>query len=310
MITDRLHQTILSSTNVAGSENHGSSGFNEADVLEFYSSLMDLQKKHGQCNSKFPLDIPFDGLFLPYVNSWLDSADCKTKLIEPKKAEEIYAKYFLEQKNKSAHKLLDDLHETAKLLKPVDNAEELKSINKVIMTTYARMKRLAEKGLIESQDERNTGEITMTEGGASEFDNMERKPEKIGIETKKTAKTKFPKYRYGGKYQLTKGDQRFFGFNEMKKMKFDRFLKPPFTGLGPKTFNQLEIQSKELTRHMPLIYEKLESLEEKRNIIKSKLNDMGDLGQYFLEAMEQVTKDVPLVHCDDIQLFVIHKNKT
>ncbi|KAI8447965.1 hypothetical protein BY996DRAFT_6420348 [Phakopsora pachyrhizi] len=153
MITDRLHQTILSSTNVAGSENHGSSGFNEADVLEFYSSLMDLQKKHSQCNSKFPLDIPFDGLFLPYVNSWLDSADCKTKLIEPKKAEEIYAKYFLEQKNKSAHKLLDDLHETAKLLKPVDNAEELKSINKVIMTTYARMKRLAEKGLIESQDE-------------------------------------------------------------------------------------------------------------------------------------------------------------
>ncbi|KAI8447468.1 hypothetical protein BY996DRAFT_6420995 [Phakopsora pachyrhizi] len=188
------------------------------------------------------------------------------------------------------NQIVDFNQKAAKLLKPVDNAEELKSINKVIMTTYARMKRLSEKGLIESQDE--------------------RKPEKIGIETKKTAKTKFPKYRYGGKYQLTKGDQRFFGFNEMKKMKFDRFLKPPFTGLGPKTFNQLAIQSKELTRHMPLIYEKLESLEEKRNIIKSKLNDMGDLGQYFLEAMEQVTKNVPLVHCDDIQLFVIHKNKT
>ncbi|KAI8444257.1 hypothetical protein BY996DRAFT_6426156 [Phakopsora pachyrhizi] len=122
------------------------------------------------------------------------------------------------------------------------------------------------------------------------------KPEKIGIETKETAKTKFPKYRYGGKYQLTKGDQRF--------------LKPPFTGIGPKTFSWLAIQSKELKRPMPLIYEKLESLEEKRNIIKSKLNDMGDLGQYFLEAMEQVTKNVPLVHCDDSQLFVIHKNKT
>ncbi|KAI8456827.1 hypothetical protein BY996DRAFT_4579115 [Phakopsora pachyrhizi] len=78
MITDRLHQTKSSSTNVAGSDNPGSSGFNEADVLELYSSLMDLQKKHDQCNSEFPLDIPFDGLFLPYINSWLDSADCKT----------------------------------------------------------------------------------------------------------------------------------------------------------------------------------------------------------------------------------------
>ncbi|KAI8461796.1 hypothetical protein BY996DRAFT_6408325 [Phakopsora pachyrhizi] len=136
------------------------------------------------------------------------------------------------------------------------------------------------------------------------------KAEKIGIETKETAKTKFPKYRYGGKYQLTKGDQRFFGFNEMKKMKFNRFLKPPFTGLGLKTFSQLAIQSKELKRRMPLIYEKLESLEEKRNIIKSKLNDMCDLGQCFLEAMEQVTKNVPLVNCDDSQLFVIHKIKT
>ncbi|CAH7677620.1 hypothetical protein PPACK8108_LOCUS12795 [Phakopsora pachyrhizi] len=52
MITDRLNQTILSSTNVAGSDNPGSSGFDEADVLELYSSLMDLQKKHDQCNSK------------------------------------------------------------------------------------------------------------------------------------------------------------------------------------------------------------------------------------------------------------------
>ncbi|CAH7670835.1 hypothetical protein PPACK8108_LOCUS5573 [Phakopsora pachyrhizi] len=51
MITDRLHQTIISSTNVAGSDNPGSSGFDEADVLELYSSLMDLQKKHDQCNS-------------------------------------------------------------------------------------------------------------------------------------------------------------------------------------------------------------------------------------------------------------------
>ncbi|CAH7687456.1 hypothetical protein PPACK8108_LOCUS22238 [Phakopsora pachyrhizi] len=52
MITDRLHQTILSSTNVAGSDNPGSSGFDEADVLELYSSLMDLQKEHDQCNSE------------------------------------------------------------------------------------------------------------------------------------------------------------------------------------------------------------------------------------------------------------------
>ncbi|KAI8454871.1 hypothetical protein BY996DRAFT_6413550 [Phakopsora pachyrhizi] len=52
MITDRLHQTISSSTNVAGSDNPGSSGFDEADVLELYSSLMDLQKKHDQCNSE------------------------------------------------------------------------------------------------------------------------------------------------------------------------------------------------------------------------------------------------------------------
>ncbi|CAH7686080.1 hypothetical protein PPACK8108_LOCUS20684 [Phakopsora pachyrhizi] len=55
MITDRLHQTILSSTNVAGSDNPGSSGFDEADVLELYSSLMDLQKKHDQCNSDLRL---------------------------------------------------------------------------------------------------------------------------------------------------------------------------------------------------------------------------------------------------------------
>ncbi|KAI8450494.1 hypothetical protein BY996DRAFT_6494841 [Phakopsora pachyrhizi] len=54
MITDRLHQTILSSTNVAGSDNPGSSGFDEADVLELYSSLMDLQKEHDQCNSESP----------------------------------------------------------------------------------------------------------------------------------------------------------------------------------------------------------------------------------------------------------------
>ncbi|KAI8443877.1 hypothetical protein BY996DRAFT_6426764 [Phakopsora pachyrhizi] len=52
MITDRLHQTILSSTNVAGSDNPGFSGFDEADVLELYSSLMDLQKKHDQYNSE------------------------------------------------------------------------------------------------------------------------------------------------------------------------------------------------------------------------------------------------------------------
>ncbi|CAH7688324.1 hypothetical protein BY996DRAFT_6481520 [Phakopsora pachyrhizi] len=71
------------------------------------------------------------------------------------------------------NQIVDFNQKAAKLLKPVDNAEELKSINKVIMTTYARMKRLAEKGLIESQDERNTREITMTEGGVSEFDNME-----------------------------------------------------------------------------------------------------------------------------------------
>ncbi|CAH7668096.1 hypothetical protein PPACK8108_LOCUS2570 [Phakopsora pachyrhizi] len=67
------------------------------------------------------------------------------------------------------NQIVDFNQKAAKLLKPVDNAEELKSINKVIMTMYARMKRLAEKELIESQDEK----ITMTEGGASEFDNME-----------------------------------------------------------------------------------------------------------------------------------------
>ncbi|KAI8457785.1 hypothetical protein BY996DRAFT_6411392 [Phakopsora pachyrhizi] len=132
MITDRLCQTILLSTNVAGSENPGSSGFNEADVLEFYSSLMDSQKKHDQCNSEFPLDIIFDELFLSYVNSWLDSADCKTKLIEPKKAEEIYANYTLwnRRTNKLINslmismKIVDFYQKAAKLLKPVDNAEE------------------------------------------------------------------------------------------------------------------------------------------------------------------------------------------
>ncbi|KAI8450843.1 hypothetical protein BY996DRAFT_8545354, partial [Phakopsora pachyrhizi] len=332
MITDRLHQTILSLTNVAGSENPGSSGFNEADVLEFYSSLMYLQKKHDQCNSNFPLDIPFDELFLPYVNSWLDSADCKTsewdynyfkctndynqllELIEPKKAEEIYANYTFWNRRTNqlinslmiSMKIVDFYQKAAKLLKPVDNAEEKKSINKAIMATYARMKRLAEKRLIESQDEKletieeasqriYTEEILIIMEPAfirykiycsNEFLDLfsndfikdkflcktTGKPEKIGIETKET--------------------------------------EPPFTGLGTKTFSQLAIQSKELKRRMPLIYEKLESLEEKRNIIKSKLNDMGDLGQYFVESMEQVTKNVPLVHCDDSQLFVIHKNKT
>ncbi|KAI8449378.1 hypothetical protein BY996DRAFT_6597346 [Phakopsora pachyrhizi] len=34
MITDRLHQTIISSTNVAGSDNPGSSGFDEADYSD------------------------------------------------------------------------------------------------------------------------------------------------------------------------------------------------------------------------------------------------------------------------------------
>ncbi|CAH7675373.1 hypothetical protein BY996DRAFT_6500535 [Phakopsora pachyrhizi] len=51
------------------------------------------------------------------------------------------------------------------------------------MTTYERMKRLAEKRLIESQDERNTREITMTEGGASELDNMENGFFKSELET-------------------------------------------------------------------------------------------------------------------------------
>ncbi|CAH7674982.1 hypothetical protein PPACK8108_LOCUS9940 [Phakopsora pachyrhizi] len=67
------------------------------------------------------------------------------------------------------NQIVDFYQKAAKLLKPVDNAEEKKSINKAIMATYARMKRLAEKRLIESQDEK----ITMTEGGASELDNME-----------------------------------------------------------------------------------------------------------------------------------------
>ncbi|KAI8451870.1 hypothetical protein BY996DRAFT_7266530 [Phakopsora pachyrhizi] len=271
---------------------------------------------------------------------------------------------------------------TVELLKPVDNAEDQNTINKAIMNTYKRMKRLADKGMIQSQDEnrvahggayggqRNTGEITMTEDGASEFDDMENgyfqseletieeasqriyteeilavthpayikykndrsndvldlfsddfisneflrqttgKPEKIAIETKETAKEKFPKYGYGGKSQLTNGDQRFYDFNEMTKSHFDSKLEPPFTGLGPKTFNQLAIQSKEMKSRMPLIYEKLELLETYRKSIKSKFDDMGDLGQYFLEAMEQLKKDLPLVQRDDSQLFDIHKNKT
>ncbi|CAH7686037.1 hypothetical protein PPACK8108_LOCUS20637 [Phakopsora pachyrhizi] len=79
-------------------------------------------------------------------------------------------KRFKQPVNESMENQIVDFNQkAAKLLKPVDNAEELKSINKVIMTMYARMKRLAEKELIESQDEK----ITMTEGGASEFDNME-----------------------------------------------------------------------------------------------------------------------------------------
>ncbi|KAI7950962.1 hypothetical protein MJO29_009636 [Puccinia striiformis f. sp. tritici] len=52
--------------------------FNDADVLELYRALIEIEKKHNMCNPNTPLVIPIDAWFFPYVQNWLEAAEKKT----------------------------------------------------------------------------------------------------------------------------------------------------------------------------------------------------------------------------------------
>ncbi|KAA1097225.1 hypothetical protein PGT21_028734 [Puccinia graminis f. sp. tritici] len=52
--------------------------FNDADVLDLYRALIELEKKHNMCNPNAPLVIPIDEWFFPYVQNWLEAAEKKT----------------------------------------------------------------------------------------------------------------------------------------------------------------------------------------------------------------------------------------
>ncbi|OAV98529.1 hypothetical protein PTTG_25578 [Puccinia triticina 1-1 BBBD Race 1] len=53
--------------------------FNDADVLDLYRTLIEIEKKHNMCNPNAPLVIPIDEWFFPYVQNWLEAAEKKTK---------------------------------------------------------------------------------------------------------------------------------------------------------------------------------------------------------------------------------------
>lgn len=55
-----------------------SSAFNDADVLDLYRALIEIEKKHNMCNPNTPLEIPIDEWFFPYVQNWLETAEKRT----------------------------------------------------------------------------------------------------------------------------------------------------------------------------------------------------------------------------------------
>lgn len=52
--------------------------FNDADILELYRALLELERKHNMCNPESPLIIPIDEWFFPYVQNWLEVTERKT----------------------------------------------------------------------------------------------------------------------------------------------------------------------------------------------------------------------------------------
>ncbi|PLW18368.1 hypothetical protein PCASD_00781 [Puccinia coronata f. sp. avenae] len=55
-----------------------SPNFDDADVLQLYRALIEIEKKHNMCNPNTPLAIPIDEWFFPYVQNWLEAAEKKT----------------------------------------------------------------------------------------------------------------------------------------------------------------------------------------------------------------------------------------